>query len=139
MRRKYWPDFKSKRAVKELLIMRPFHFYAFCTFVSKFVVALLFYQGAIFSNPIQCGSNFTGPHANFTSSALRFTNAMKPIIILQSLQPGGRQSTGNRATVGNGAECCAQHRRLFAAKMAQYPLCTNTSMHDDSFWEIVPQ
>ena len=108
-------------------------------FVSKFVVALFFYQGAIFSNPIQCGSNFTGPHANFTSSALRFTNAMKPIIILQSLQPGGRQSTGNRATVGNGAECCAQHRRLFAAKMAQYPLCTTTSMHDDSFWEIVPQ
>ena len=48
MRRKYWPDFKSKRAVKVLLIMRPFHFYAFCTFVSKFVVALFFYQGAVF-------------------------------------------------------------------------------------------
>ena len=139
MRRKYWPDFKSKRAVKDLFIMRPFHFLPLNQFVSKFVVALFFYQGAIFSNPIQCGSNFTGPHANFTSSALRFTNAMKPIIILQSLQPGGRQSTGNRATVGNGAGCCAQHRRLFAAKMAQYPLCTTTSMHDDSFWEIVPQ
>ena len=139
MRRKYWPDFKSKRAVKELLIMRPFHFCAFKPICKQVCCCPLLLSRAIFSNPIQCGSNFTGPHANFTSSALRFTNAMKPIIILQSLQPGGRQSTGNRATVGNGAGCCAQHRRLFAAKMAQYPLCTNTSMHDDSFWEIVPQ
>ena len=138
MRRKYWPDFKSKRAVKVLLIMRPISLLCLLYFCKQVCCCpLLLSRGCFF--PIQCRSNFTGPHANFTSSALRFTNAMKPIIILQSLQPGGRQSTGNRATVGNGAGCCAQHRRLFAAKMAQYPLCNTTSMHDDRFGEIVPQ
>ena len=54
MRRKYWPDFKSKRAVKDLFIMRPFHILPLNQFVSKFVVALFFYQGAVFfqSNPM---------------------------------------------------------------------------------------
>ena len=53
-RRKYWLDFKSKRAVTELFLMRPFHFCAFKPICKQVCCCpLLLSRGCFFqSNPM---------------------------------------------------------------------------------------